>query len=275
MDTIDLLFTLDSRYLPQLEVLLTSLYINNPGETFNIYLIHKGISGKDIENVSRQCEKYGYSFSSVRTDEALFANAPVSNQYPQEMYYRMLASHLLPKNVKKVIYLDPDILVINSLRPLWEMDLKNYLFAAAAHSGKSELVHSVNRVRLKTQHDYYNSGVLLMNLEAARREIVPEKLFLYAREHASELLLPDQDMLNALFGMKIFPLDDTVWNYDARDYKGYYIHSNGKCDLDWIMQHTVILHFCGKAKPWKKGYIYRFGLLYKHYAQLTKRLRVV
>ena len=47
MDTIDLLFTLlDSRYLPQLEVLLTSLYINNPGETFNIYLIHKGISRK-------------------------------------------------------------------------------------------------------------------------------------------------------------------------------------------------------------------------------------
>lgn len=33
-----------------------------------------------------------------------------------------------------------------------------------------------------------------------------------------------------------------------------------------------ILHFCGKAKPWKKGYIYRFGLLYKHYARITARL---
>ena len=101
-----------------------------------------------------------------------------------------------PGGCKKIIYLDPDILIINPLRPLWETDLKGYLFAAAAHSGKTELVHSVNRVRLKTQHDYYNSGVLLMDLAAGRREIIPEQLFIYAKEHASELLLPDQDMLN-------------------------------------------------------------------------------
>ena len=48
--------------------------------------------------------------------------------------------------------------------------------------------------------------------------------------------------------------------------------SGGTYDLNWVIAHTAILHFCGKAKPWKKGYIYRFGLLYKHYAQLTARL---
>ena len=37
------------------------------------------------------------------------------------------------------------------------------------------------------------------------------------------------------------------------------------------MEHTAILHFCGKAKPWKPGYVYRFGVLYHHYAQLTRR----
>lgn len=274
MDTIHLLFTLDSRYLPQLQVLLTSLHINNPEEKFKIYLIHKDLSETNIKSISRQCQKYEYPFFSVQADDSLFLNAPVSKQYPQEMYYRMLASHLLPKDVEKIIYLDPDILIINSLRPLWEMDLEGYLFAAAAHSGKTELVHSVNRVRLKTQHDYYNSGVLLMNLEAGRQEIVPEKLFSYAKEHASELLLPDQDMLNTLFGTRILPLDDVIWNYDARDYKGYYLCSNGKHDLDWVIEHTVILHFCGKAKPWKKGYLYRFGMLYKHYEQLTRRQKI-
>ena len=275
MDAIHLLFTLDNRYLHQLQVLLTSLHINNPDENFKIYLIRKDLTEKNVENISQQCRAYGYSFFSIQADDTLFSNAPVSRQYPQEMYYRMLASHLLPEDVKKIIYLDPDILIINPLRPLWETDLKGYLFAAAAHSGKTELVHSVNRVRLKTQHDYYNSGVLLMDLEAGRREIIPEQLFIYAKEHASELLLPDQDMLNTLFGEQILPLDDAIWNYDARDYKGYYLCSNGKYDLDWVIEHTAILHFCGKAKPWKKGYLYRFGLLYKHYEQLTRHQKIL
>lgn len=48
-----------------------------------------------------------------------------------------------------------------------------------------------------------------------------------------------------------------------------------KYDLDWVIEHTAILHFCGKAKPWKKGYLYRFGLLYKHYEQLTRHQKIL
>lgn len=37
------------------------------------------------------------------------------------------------------------------------------------------------------------------------------------------------------------------------------------------MAHTAVLHFCGKAKPWRRGYLHRFGILYKHYMELTRR----
>lgn len=272
MDTIHLLVTLDRNYLPQLKVLLTSIYYNNPGEIFAVYLMHSGIPEEDLNGVIRLCQRFDYGLSSVLIDETLFRNAPVTKQYPKEMYYRLLAPHLLPRELTKTLYLDPDTLVINPLRPLWETDLKGCLFAAAAHSGKTELVNSVNRVRLGTDHDYYNSGVLLMDLEAGRREIVPEELFAYVAEHPRELLLPDQDMLNMLFGARTIPLDDVLWNYDARDFRTYQLGSGGEFDLDWVLSHTAILHFCGKAKPWKKGYIYRFGLLYKHYARITARL---
>ena len=53
------------------------------------------------------------------------------------MYYRLLAAQFLPDHLHRILYLDPDILVINSLRPLWETDLKGNLFAAAAHTGKT------------------------------------------------------------------------------------------------------------------------------------------
>ena len=149
---------------------------------------------------------------------------------------------------------------------------KGNLFAAAAHSGKTDLINSVNRIRLKTRHDYYNSGVLLIDLAAGRSRIDPQALFAYAAEHVSELWLPDQDLLNALFGEQILPLEDVLWNYDARDYQGYLLASGGQYDNDWVVRHTVVLHFCGRSKPWKKNYPYRFGLLYKHYEKLTDQL---
>ena len=271
VEPIALLTTLDKNYLPQLQVLLTSIHLNNPGEIFSLYLLHKDIPRENLEQVKAQCSWYGYTFTPVTVEEALFKGAPVTKQYPKEMYYRLLAPHLLPETLKKVIYLDPDILVINPLRPLWEIDLKEKLFAAAAHTGKAQLADGVNQLRLGTQGQYYNSGVLLLNLRAGREKIDPQTIFQYVKEHGRELLLPDQDVLNALYENQILSLDDVIWNYDARNYRSYFLFSGGVYDLPWVMEHTVVIHFCGKDKPWKKGYSRRFGVLYQHYLQLTRR----
>lgn len=272
MDTIQLLVSLDQNYLPQLEVLLTSIQWNNPGEHFALYLLHSGIPAPALEPVARHCEQSGTEFHPIRVEDALFEGAPIMKQYPKEMYYRLLAGRLLPPQLDKVLYLDPDILVINPLRPLWEKDLGGQLFAAAAHIGRAELASNVNRLRLGTKAPYFNSGVLLINLEACREAITEEQLFRYVEEHKKEMVLPDQDVLNALYGDRILPLDDVVWNYDARHYNAYHLASSGLHDTKWVMQNTVILHFCGKAKPWKPGYFYRFGALYLHYAHITSRI---
>ena len=271
MDPIFLLATLDETYLPQLQVMLTSLRVNNPRDTFVLALLHSGISDQALDRVRIQCGTYGYTFMPVPVDDTLFQEAPITRQYPKEMYYRLLAPHLLPKQLRRVLYLDPDTLIINPIRPLWETDLRGKLFAAAAHTGKTELMSGVNQMRLGTEQDYYNSGVLLMDLEAGRREIVPQEIFQYVQQHRRELILPDQDVLNALYSEKILPLEDVLWNYDARNYSSYLVRSGGRCDLRWVMEHTAILHFCGKEKPWKPKYIHRFGILYQHYIQLTRR----
>lgn len=266
MDPIRLLVSLDQNYIPQLEVLLASVYWNNPGDSMEVYLLHSGIPAPALEPVGWLCERMGYGFYPVPVEDALFAGAPIMKQYPKEMYYRLLAARLLPPQLDKILYLDPDILVINPLRPLWEMPLEGRLFAAAAHIGRAELASNVNRLRLGTKAPYYNSGVLLINLEECRNSISEQEIFRYVEEHKKELVLPDQDVLNALYGDRILPLDDAIWNYDARHYKSYHLASSGQHDTKWVIQNTAILHFCGKAKPWKPGYFYRFGALYLHYA---------
>ncbi len=268
----ELLVTVDKNYIPPLQVMLTSLCLNNPGEKIELYLLHSRLQEKELEPLQKQCDSLGCRFFPVKIEDSWFEHAPVTKQYPREMYYRLLAPLFLPENLHRILYLDPDILVINSLRLLWETDMEGKLFAAAAHTGKTNLANNINQVRLGTTNKYFNSGVLLINLDQGRKEILPEEIFRYAGEHAKELLLPDQDILNAVFGSRTLELDDYLWNYDARNYSTYLLRSGGVCDMDWVMGNTGILHFCGKTKPWQAGYIHRFGILYKHYMQINRRL---
>lgn len=275
MNAIPLLTTLDQNYLPQLQVLLCSLHASNPENSFSLWLLHSDIPEEKFSGIRCQCDKYGYGFFPLQVDAELFQDAPVTRKYPsKEMYYRLLAPYLLPAELKRILYLDPDILVINSLRPLWETDMEGRLFAAAAHTGKTELANSVNKLRLGTEQDYYNSGVLLMDLEAGRREIFPSEIFTFVKVHGRELLLPDQDILNVLYGNRILPLEDVLWNYDARNYSSYMLRSGCTWDINWVMEHTAILHFCGRDKPWNPKYNRRFGILYRHYMQLAKRCTI-
>ncbi len=270
MEGINILVTVDENYIERLKVMLTSLFISNKGEKFNIYLIHKNVGENKIEYLSKITDRLGYGLFTIKADEGLFKNAPVTDRYPQEMYYRLCAHMLLPDNMDKILYLDPDILVINPLRPLWETNIDDFIFAAASHTKKSNIAAGVNKIRLGTESEYFNSGVLLINLKRARDEINTDYIFNYTAEHKSELLLPDQDVLNALYGNMILGVDDIIWNYDARRYNFYLISSGGAADFDWVMKNTAVLHFCGRAKPWNKRYIYRFGGLYKHYERLAE-----
>lgn len=107
-------------------------------------------------------------------------------------------------------YLDPDILVINPLRSLWEIKLQAKVFAAASHAGVTDIMNGINQVRLGTEHDYYNSGVMLMDIEKAREIIRPEDVFKCVREHEAEMVLPDQGVYNYLYVTQTVQVDDAM-----------------------------------------------------------------
>ena len=151
------------------------------------------------------------------------------------------------------------------------MELEESVFAAASHSGIFEIINDVNRARLGKDHDYFNTGVILMDLVKARKIVTAEDIFECVRKEMDMLVLPDQDVFNLLYGTHTFQIDDNVWNYDARYYSAYLLKSEGKCTMDWVMQNTVFLHFCGKQKPWKTKNSNRFSALYKHYMNLVRK----
>lgn len=269
----NILLTLDRNYLPPLRVLLVSMFMNNPGEDFHIYLAGDGLTLEDWASLKTLCARFGVQLYPVKIDEQWFDSAPTVRYYSRAMYYRLLAAQMLPEDIDRILYLDPDMLVIGPLRALYDTDLGDDLYGACIHKGLVNLSTPVNRIRLSTYgtEGYFNSGMLLMNLQRIRREVAPAAIFNYVKKNHQLLVLPDQDVLNGLYGERILPLDECLYNYDARKFSEYLLASQGGHDVSWVMAHTVILHFCGKKKPWNKAYAGRFGMLYKHYMQLTAR----
>lgn len=265
----NILVTINSNYLNPLRVMLKSLFLNDPGGRFDIYLLHSCMSEEETGGLGAFIAAEGHRFFSIRIGGDAFRGAPTASRYPEEMYYRLLAYRFLPPELDRVLYLDPDILVLNPVRELYELPMGRYLYAAAYHTLLA--VPELNKLRLNSfdMEEYYNSGVLLMNLELLRREADEEQIFAFAEEHRMQLVLPDQDILNALYAKRILALDEKKYNYDARYYAHYRFSSSGAYDMSRVLHETVFLHFCGKKKPWKKDYNGKFEALYKHYEKLA------
>lgn len=271
----NILVTLDRNYLEPLRVMLGSMFMNHPHDSFDIYMISEGLTIQDMNELTSFCHIHRSRLHPVKMNEAIFQNAPSKRYYSKSMYYRLLAAELLPGDLDKILYLDPDILIINHLSELYHLDLDDKLFAAASHTDNLGFSDMVNRLRLENYdaERYYNSGVLLMNLYRMREEVRKQTIFDYIEKNGKRLVLPDQDVLNALYGHQIVEVDETLWNFDSRHFERYYLQSKGLKDIDWIVENTAILHFCGKKKPWKKDYMDQFSLLYKHYQVLTRKMR--
>lgn len=269
----NILVTLDRNYLPPLKVMLTSMFLSNPGEQFDIWLASDDLTPESLTDTSCLCARFGSALHLIPIKADCFEHAPTLRYYSKAMYYRLLAAELLPEDMDTILYLDPDILVIGALRPLYDLELGDNLYAAAIHRGLVDLSTPVNKLRLSTYETegYFNSGVLLMNLPRIREVVSPQAIFDYVEKNRQLLLLPDQDILNGLYGERILPVSEHIWNYDARKYNEYKLASQCDMDMDWVMRRTAILHFCGKRKPWHKAYFGRFSALYKHYMQQAKR----
>lgn len=270
--TLEIVVTCDEGYLGPLRTMLLSLRANNRAENIRVWILHRGIPQVVLESLAVFCGRIKIELAPRMVDQALFAHARSSERYPQEMYYRMVAPHVIDADIDRALYLDPDILIINPLTPLFDIELGDCVFAAASHTDAVHPATALNNVRLNTNELYFNTGVILMDMRRAKALIDPDEIFAFAMEHERKLLFPDQDIFNALYGECTLPVPDQVWNYDARKYPDNIIRTGGEATLDWVMNNTAILHFCGRDKPWAPKHRGQFAALYKHYATLARRI---
>lgn len=230
----EVLFCFDEKYEQHFGVSVTSLLVNNPGRIPKVHIIIDKASDNLKQKLDRISQEYKVEFCIHQIDVEKFYGLKLTAHASAANYFRLLAPDILPASLNKVLYLDSDLVVNGSLDELFNLDISNYPVAACG--GKV----ITTKQRLQLQGDYYfNSGVMLMNLDFWRREKLGLQSIEFIRAHPEMILLWDQDALNKIIDGNYINLD-CKWNSLVDSY----------ANQSQVSEESVIVHFVGSLKPW-------------------------
>ena len=265
----NLLFSINQGYKKHLIECIHSIQRFMPEDGYDIYILHSDLTNKDIKEIKQKLDET-IRFHFIYVDRQMVTNFPKTKRYPEEIYYRIYAKQFLPEDIDRILYLDADTIIINPLDELYNKDFEGNYYLACTHVRK--FLNKINMIRLGIDEkcQYINSGVMLINLKKLRQEQDLNEVSEYVDKHKDFLMLPDQDIITALYGKKVGILDSRLYNLSDRM---IYIQNTTigkqKINLEWIKKHTVIIHYYGKQKPWNENYK---GILSKFYQENLKEM---
>ena len=261
----NLLFCINANFVSLWKTCMKSILLNGGADHYNAYILHSDLSQKEMDEMSAFMGSRG-SCSFISVPSEMFEGFPESERYPKQIYYRIAAPLLLPKGLGRILYLDVDLVVINSLLPMYESDFEGAAFMACSHTKK--ILDRINQIRLGIEENvpYINSGVMLLKLAPYDNGSASylENIRSYANKYKHRLILPDQDIITAIAGHHVKLLDTVKYNLSDRVMALYNADlTHPKIDVEWVRQNAVIIHYFGKNKPWKKNYKGQLGIFYQ------------
>lgn len=254
METIHVVLASDDRYAPFLGVTIYSILKNAaPEDSFFFHVMDGGISDENqckIESLKkvRDFELRYYHPDFAKYSEGLTLDRSVCT------CARFFLPELLPTDVERCLYLDADILVLDSLRELWETDLGGKSIAAAPDSMSVSKVTPKYPLALEMGVRYFNTGVLVLDLKKLRENFRLRDAKNWFSQHSKECRYVDQDAINRFFDGDTHFLN-AKWNVQRVRSSDYALLPFLKPEYIESYEHPSIIHFIGKVKPWNDSYL--------------------
>lgn len=233
----------DAHYVQHAGVAMASVIANAlAGEDIRFYFLHDGLPADAMDKLTSimymgKPRHVDCRVEFVRVDRAKFANFPAQGYFSPANYYRLLVGDMLP-GVERCLYLDSDLIVVDSLRALYETDLQGKMVGMVPD--RDAEIQGI-KWKLKPGQIYCNSGVLLIDLDKWRGEKVFERSIDFICKHAKEIKLCDQDVINPMLADDISVLDNRYNIQQGREVLKAFKRSGKK---------PCIYHYTGRHKPW-------------------------
>ena len=263
MDNITIAVTVNENYARHLGAMLVSL-MEHTSEGVDVFVLYDHFS----EDTRCKLERIASSFNRlsmeyVKVDDNRFSGLHLTKHLPSIAYYRFLLPLELHPCLERVIYLDPDLIVMDDIAELWRIALHGDLLAAIPFESPQCAALGID-----SDEGYFNSGVMVINLTAWRDEDVTEQCFACARELGERVKHADQDVLNVVCrGLwKRLPLR---WNMVENYFTKRKLGAWSQKERDAAKKQMGIIHFTGACKPWHFSSSHPMRKWYWKYLKMT------
>jgi lipopolysaccharide biosynthesis glycosyltransferase len=236
-----IVFACDANYSMQLATTLRSLAETNNRASLDIHVLTDHFPKSLRSRVSESLPPGIARIRWVTVDVERLPAHTTLDHVSTVTYARLLIPELFPGDTSKLLYLDADLLVLGDLEPLWETDLNRTPVAAARDLLDISLKAGDPRTKsMPRVRNYFNAGVLLIDLDQWRRHRVSDKAMEYLTRNPHSPFM-DQDALNVACDGHWTELEDR-WNFQN------HFHTR----IDSISEHErpAIVHFVTRIKPW-------------------------
>ena len=181
---------------------------------------------------------------------------PTMQHLSRAAYGRLFAVDLL-SGVDRAVYLDADLLVRADLTPLFELDLRGHVLAAAQSVIVPHVAAPIAGLRnwralgMDPTTPYFNSGVMAIDVPGWIDRDVTDEAIRFVFDHPEDIELADQDALNGVLNGDFLRLD-LRWNQELAlrqpKHLGYAVFDAD--EVDAAIAQPAIVHFTGATKPW-------------------------
>lgn len=255
---IEVVVATDASYVRPTAVTLRSLVAQTPGP-IRVTVLHDSVPRHQRQAVERSVDGDGVRFAWLDMGPRDLGVDVSRSHLPRAACFRLQIGSLLGDDVVRCLYLDVDLLVEASVRPLWETDLGDRSGAAVRSVnfpsvGTRGAFDHWRELGLDPRQPYFNSGVVLLDLRRWR------SLGLEARaiEHLSSPQRSgpnlDQNAWNYVLHRDWLELDPR-WNQQTPfldDQHGVALLYDDET-IDRVRRSPAIVHFLDRPKPWQHG----------------------
>ena len=250
----NILCATDRNFLYPAYVTIQSVIVNHVGIKINFFLLAaEDVTDDERAKLKDFVEQSGNTIEYLTVDDREYENYIVSERFNKVAYFRLMAHKYLPKTMDRILYLDVDIVVDKNIYDeFYSHDFQGKYLIATSHNPNPDysniLDYSIVNLEAAARGEYFNSGVLLMNLELFRKNITIDK-YNQAYNTCVKQGIPvfyDQGLLNYMF------FDKTLY-FSSMDYNFRYsipIDYKNRLDNNRVYKKAII-HFTGMKQPYK------------------------
>jgi lipopolysaccharide biosynthesis glycosyltransferase len=265
MHKYNIVFATDENYIRHVSVALISLLEKNKDIFVRVNYIIDNVSDLNKSKLVSMVKEYNCELNFILIDGDVFDNSVKNHHFNRAVYFRLLMAEMLPFD--KVLYLDADVVVNGSLKSFMDINIENSMIAAVVNPG----FYRHKNLRMSQQSDYFNAGVLLVNLEKWREKNIAKRCIDYIDSNKANIEFADQDVLNAIVDgdwIKV-PLK---YNQQALIFEKNFLKAHNCFDEEELIEareNPVVIHYSGSRKPWHVKSSHPYKKFYWAYLRMT------